>query len=58
MDDSITIATGKTILFYAALGRNGITVYVQKRQFNTLIEKQTFEKELRSERDVVAIIYK
>lgn len=56
-EEIFILSMGKTIKFYSYLATNGIYVNVDPTQFETKEEKAQFEKELRSERDVISIKY-
>jgi hypothetical protein len=56
MDETFTMSTGKTVHFYSALSPNGINVTVSTKLSHE--EAMMFKREIRQERDVVAIFFK
>lgn len=58
MEEEILVDGHILYKFYSSLSYNGITVYIDKNQFKNDAEKKSFEKKLKTERDVVSIIYK
>lgn len=56
MNEEFTISNGKTISFYSALSPNGINIFLNEHLVGEDLE--LFKKEIRTERDVVAITNK
>lgn len=57
MQDSIVLRNGQIVYFYCSLSYNGLHIEVKRYQFDTKSDVEQFEKELRTERDIVRINY-
>ncbi len=57
MHETFTMKNGKVVKFYSSLGYHGLYIEVDKKYFQTPESRKEFEKEIKSERDVVKITY-